>query len=198
MEKPKYKPALLVIDMQTGFTDPKMRLYSPGAVQILSPLNELTAAARRADVPVIWVNQEHRRQLVDFGREADISPIHCVEGTPAVKVRNSLVVGPDDYVVIKRRYSGFYCTDLEVLLRSLNCNTVILTGAATDGCVLATAMDAHARDYYVRVVTEATVTGTDARRDAALEIMSHMQPNLVINQEEAIQQFNADQQSVPV
>ncbi len=192
MQKTNLKPALIIIDMQNDFANSSSRLFVPRAKEIIPFINELTVAARMAGQPVVWVIQQHRHQLIDFGRESDISPVHCVEGRPGAELMDGLIVDKDDYFVIKRRYSGFYCTDLDLLLRSLGCDTVILTGIATDGCVQATALDAQARDYYLRVVCDATATFNDAGRDAALETMSHMQRGVMIDKLEAIKQLKGE------
>lgn len=183
------KPALLIIDMQNDGNKPESRLFVRDAVPMIPVINRLTAAARAAGLPVIWVNQQHRHQIVDFGREADISPVHCVEGTAGVELIDGLVTHKDDYLVVKRRYSGFYCTDLELLLRSLGVDTVVVTGIMTDGCVLMTSLDAHARDFYLRVVSDATATVTEEDHQAALRILSHTQPGVVVTSEEAVKIF---------
>lgn len=189
MPEINFAPALLIIDMQNDFADPQTRLYSPRALEIVPVINELTAAARARGVPVIWIIQQHRRQLVDFGREGDISPVHCVEGTRGAELIEDLEVQDSDFTVIKRRYSGFYATDLDLLLRCLNRNTVILAGIATDGCVQATALDAQGRDYYLRVVQDATATGSQEAHEAAIAAMGRMQPGVVISQQEALAQI---------
>ena len=181
------KPALLIIDMQNDGIKPESRLYTPGALEIIPAINQLSAAARSHSLPVIWICQEHRHQLTDFGREADISPIHCVEETRGAALIDGLVQLPEDYTVIKRRYSGFYNTDLETLLRCLQVDTVVVTGIITDGCVLMTAMDAHTRDFYLRVVTDATATTDDESHQAALRIMAHTQPGVLVNAREGIE-----------
>ena len=182
--------ALLIIDMQNDFADPNTRLYSKRAQDLIPVINTLTGSGRSNNVPVIWVNQEHRRQLVDFGREGDISPVHCVEGTLGAALIAELNYEDTDHTVIKRRYSGFYATDLDLLLRCLNCNTIMLTGIATDGCVQATAGDAQARDYYVRLVSDATYGTGDEASAAAIEAMGRMQSNVVVNSEEALGLLN--------
>ena len=186
MNDKQIQPALLIIDMQNDFVDPNTRLYSEKARSLIPLLNQLTQASRSNNVPVIWVIQEHRRQLVDFGREGDISPVHCVEGTPGAALIEELERADSDYTVIKRRYSGFYATDLELLLRNLGCDTVILTGIATDGCVQATGLDAQARDYYVRAVVDATTGTSDEATAAALGALGRMQPGVLINSDEAL------------
>lgn len=185
------RPALLIVDMQNDFLMPGGRLYNAGARDLIPHINALAAAARAQDVPVIWVIQEHRRQLVDFGREADISPVHCVEGTPGATLVAGMERQDTDFTVIKRRYSGFYATDLDLLLCCLDRNRVVVTGINSDGCVLATALDAHARDYRVTVVTDATGAGVPEAQAAALEMLGRMQPRVVMTAAEVKQQWEA-------
>ncbi len=185
------RPALLIVDMQNDFLTPGGRLHNAGARDLILPINSLAAAARAQGVPVIWVIQEHRRQLVDFGREADISPVHCVEGTPEAALAAGLERRDADFTVIKRRYSGFYATDLDLLLRCLDRNRVVVTGINSDGCVLATALDAHARDYRVTVVADATSAGVPEAQAAALGMLGRMQPGVVMTVAEVKQQWQA-------
>lgn len=180
------KPALLIIDMQNDGVKPESRLYTPGALDIIPAINQLADAARAHNLPVVWICQEHRHQLTDFGREADISPVHCVQNTRGSALIDGLNQDPQDYKIIKRRYSGFYNTDLEILLRCLQVDTVIVTGIITDGCVLMTAMDAHARDFYLRVVSDATATTDQESHEAALRIMARTQPGVVVNSGEML------------
>jgi len=185
------RPALLIIDMQNDFLTPGSRLYNAGARDLIPHISALAAAARAQAVPVIWVIQEHRRQLVDFGREADISPAHCVEGTPGAALAAGLERRDTDFTVIKRRYSGFYATDLDLLLRCLDRNRVVVTGINSDGCVLATALDAHARDYRVTVVADATGAGMPEAQSAALGMLGRTQPGVVMTVAEVEQQWDA-------
>lgn len=184
------RPALLVIDMQNDFLTPGSRLFNAAAQVLLPGINRLTTAARAGSVPVIWVVQEHRRQLVDFGREGDISPVHCVEGTPGASLADGLGQAANDFMVIKRRFSGFFATDLDLLLRCLDRNAILLAGINADGCVLATALDAHARDYYVRVVAEATAGWDDHAHTAALASVDRLQPGAVMHLTEALTFLN--------
>ena len=186
MADQKQRPALLIIDMQNDFVNPNTRLYSKKAKSLIPLINQLTQISRSNNVPVIWVIQEHRRQLVDFGREGDISPVHCVESTPGAALIDELERADSDFTVVKRRYSGFYATDLDLLLRSLGCDMVILTGIATDGCVQATGLDAQARDYYVRAVVDATTGTSEEATAAALGALGRMQPEVLISGDEAL------------
>lgn len=185
------RPALLIVDMQNDFLTSSGRLYDAGAHNLIPLINTLAATARAQNVPVIWVIQEHRRQLVDFGREADISPIHCVEGTPGAALAAGLQRHEADFTVIKRRYSGFYATDLDLLLRCLGRNRVVVTGINSDGCVLATALDAHARDYCVTVVADACNASATEMHGAALSMLGRMQPDVVMTVAEVKQRWEA-------
>lgn len=190
------RPALLIIDMQNDFLTPGSRLFNAGGRRLVPAVNGLAEAARAHGVPVVWVVQGHRAGQVDFGREADISPPHCVEGTPGAALADGLRVRPGDLTVVKRRYSGFFGTDLDQLLRCLGRDRVVLAGINTDGCVLATALDAQARDYGVTVVADATSAGDEAAQGPALAIMGRMQPGVVQTAAEVMQAWAAQPQAL--
>jgi len=78
-------------------------------------------------------------------------------------------------LIVKRRYSCFFGTDLEILLRGLKVETLILTGELTDVCVHYTFVDGHQRDYYVRVLTDCVGGSTMERHEASLEAMKYLQ-----------------------
>ena len=97
---------------------------------------------------MIYANDNFGRWRSDFTSQIQ----HCLEahsrGRPVVEL---LRPDPDDYFVLKPRHSGFYCTALDALLDDLGVQTVILTGFATNICVLFTANDAYLRDLHVVV-----------------------------------------------
>jgi nicotinamidase-related amidase len=187
----KHHTALLVIDMQNDFVGPLAVMKCEGGRDIIPAVKDLICTARSAGVPVIHVIQEHRRQLVDFGRELDVSPVHCVEGTEGARPVKELEPENNDYMVIKRRFSGFMYTDLEMLLRGLGVERVIITGVATDGCVRATAVDAHQMGYYVSVVKDCVAGATSDRHLGALMTLSSLQPEGVIDKDRAVELLKA-------
>src|SRR5699024_12461076 len=79
-----------------------------------------------------------------------------LEGTKGVEIHKDLIPKKEDFVVQKRRYSSFHATDLEILLKGLGVDTVIIAGIATNVCVHATALDAQQRDYNVIVLEDGT------------------------------------------
>jgi nicotinamidase-related amidase len=131
----------------------------------------------RADSnPVILCREEHRRSLIDIGRELDGDEgVHCLEGDPATAVASEIGVRDDDLVIVKRRYSCFFATELDLVLRALKVETVVLAGELTDVCIHYTFADAHQRDYTARVVEDCCGGSSRDAHDAALKAMSYLQ-----------------------
>ena len=82
---------------------------------------------------------------------------------------------PDDYFIRKRRYSCFFGTELEILLKGLKADTLILIGGHTDVCVHYTFVDGHQHDYFMRVVEDVVAGSSRAAHDAALNAMEYLQ-----------------------
>lgn len=152
--------ALIIIDMQYDFLAPGAPIECPGGRDIIPNVQKLRAWAKEQGIPVIYTQEEHRKQKMDFGMELERSePEHCLAGTKGVEIVSELAPESDDYVVVKRRYSGFYLTDLAIILQGLGKSALIVTGAATNICVFATVLDAHQRDLRA-IVAEDCVAGT--------------------------------------
>ncbi len=156
--------ALIIVDMQNDFVREKGPMGSASAREIIPNIVELAKRARGKKVPVIHVIQEHRRQRVDYGLELITAPEHCVEGSYGAKIIEEIdetMNENDDFKVIKRRFSGFMHTDLDLLLRELKINRVYVTGTVAEGCVRATALDAYNLGYYATVVADCIAGGTE-------------------------------------
>jgi nicotinamidase-related amidase len=180
------RPALLVIDMQHDFLDEGVPLEAIGGRDIIPAVAGTVAAARQAGVPVIFTQEAHRPGRIDSGREADPGmgkdyypgatgdealPEHCVEGTRGIEIVEELAPGPGDLRVLKRRYNCFLGTDLELLLRGLQAETLLVTGVDTDVCVLWTVGEAFQLDYHVRVLEDCVAGTSRDAHEAALLIM---------------------------
>jgi nicotinamidase-related amidase len=169
------KIALLVIDMQHDFVDADAPIACKGAKDIVPSIQELTAFARAVGIAVIYTKESHRKQKVDFGLELEYGETeHCVEGTRGIEIIDELYPHDNDYVLVKRRYSGFFATDLDLLLKGLFIDTLVLTGVATDVCVRATAQDAMQLDYRVLVPRECVAGTSEERHSAALEHIGYV------------------------
>jgi nicotinamidase-related amidase len=139
-------------------------------------IRAVVGAARAAGVPVVFVQEVHKRTLGDFGRELDgAEGVHCLEGDPATELADGLQPLPDEYLIRKRRYSAFFATELELVLKSYGARTLVLVGALTDVCVHYTFADAHQHDYHCRVVTDCVGGSSRRAHDAALEAMAYLQ-----------------------
>jgi ureidoacrylate peracid hydrolase len=170
--------ALAVIDVQNDFCAPGGFYHRTGGdtarVQAMIPrLQGLLVEARAAGVPVIFVAAAYdEAYLSSADRErfirlyGQVLPV-CRPGTWGAEFCQ---VAPhrDDRVIVKRRYSPFHGTDLDVLLRSLGIRTLVLAGVATNVCVEAAARDAFMRDYYVVVVSDCTAGRDESFHRAAL------------------------------
>ena len=162
MENSNKKPlvldhaAVLVVDMLQDFVYGALACDRGKA--IVPATARLLDAAREAGIPVIFCNDCH---LPKIDRELEIWGEHAMAGTPGAEVIPELKLCEKDYVVPKRRYSGFFQTDLDILLKELGVNTVIMTGLHEDMCVGHTSADAFQLGYDVVVAKEATDSFTE-------------------------------------
>jgi maleamate amidohydrolase len=150
------RPALLVIDFQTGFTD----LRSPLAGELDSQLaatNALLEPARAADIPVIFSTVAYDTELQEAGIWIRKIPSNrwLVEGSEWVQVDARLSQRPQEMTLVKKYASCFFGTDLAARLISRRIDTLIIAGCTTSGCVRATAVDACSYGFRTIVVEEA-------------------------------------------
>jgi nicotinamidase-related amidase len=158
--------ALLLVDVINDLAFPGSAPLVRQAESMAGPLARLAARARRASVPVIYVNDNFGRWQSDWRKVVQ----RCLRaGAPGRRVVERLQPQPDDYFVLKPKHSGFYSTTLDLLLRDLGVRIVILTGIATDICILFTANDAYVRDYEVVVPRDCVAALTRRRSEFALE-----------------------------
>jgi nicotinamidase-related amidase len=147
-----------------------------GGAERVARTRELVVAARAAGVPPIFIQEVHKRTLLDFGRELDgTETVHCLEGDAATELAEGLEPLPDEYHIRKRRYSAFFATELELVLKSYAAETLILVGGLTDVCVHYTFADAHQHDYHLRVVTDCVGGSSIEAHDASLRAMRYLQ-----------------------
>lgn len=172
-------PVLIVIDIQQDWAFPSSesgiaRMTTPE--DVVAAAERLVAAARTAGVPIVFFQEAHRRSGVDFGREldGDEGP-HCLEGDPGTDLWPTLLPRDGEYHIVKRRYSAFFGTDLQILLRGLRAETLVLVGGLTDVCVHYTFVDAHQHDYHVRVAQDCVIGSNADRHFAALDAMEYLQ-----------------------
>jgi nicotinamidase-related amidase len=159
--RPLQKPVLLVIDMQNDIL--RGRLASPDVVRQLPPaldaIGRLVDSAHSSGVPLVYSRIAFRPGHVDANptSPARLMGYGLLDGDWGAEIIDELQPGPSDYIVTKKRASAFFGTDLDILLRGLEAQTLIVTGGTTNRAVESTVRDAHAHDYHSIVVSDATV-----------------------------------------
>ena len=149
-------PAILVVDMLNDFVTGSLACDRGKA--IVPATAELLDAAREKGIPVIFCNDAH---IAGIDRELKLWGDHAIAGTKGAEVIPELKLSDKDYVVPKRRYSGFFQTDLDILLKELSVKTVVMTGLHAHMCVRHTSADAYCLGYDVVVAKQATDSFTE-------------------------------------
>jgi nicotinamidase-related amidase len=160
---------LLLIDLINDFEFDGADQMFKNTLAIAQPIARLKKNAKAAGIPVIYVNDNFGKWQSDFRKLVD----HCVEDNVKGKPIAQLLRPEErDYFVLKPKHSAFYSTSLDLLLRYLKANTVILTGIAGNICVLFTASDAYMRDLNLLVPRDCIASETEADNQHALAYMS--------------------------
>jgi nicotinamidase-related amidase len=163
--------AMLIIDMINAFDFEGADAMLPRALAAARAIASLKRRARRAQVPVIYVNDNFGRWRSDFRSTL----AHCLhEGVRGKPIAELLKPEEDDYFVLKPKHSGFQFTTLDVLLAHLGAETLILTGVAGNFCVLFTAHDAYMRDFHLVVPSDCVASQTEADDAYALAHMAEV------------------------
>lgn len=193
------KAALLVIDIQasTFIDDSEVRSIAnmEGFKQRMLNSRIAIDKAREVEIPIIYVQEIHRANLIDFGRELDgDESIHCLDNQPETELaKEEMGYQEGDYIIQKRRYSCFFGTDLEILLKGLKVDTLILVGALTDVCVHYTFVDAHQSDYFCRVIEECVAGSSLEAHHASLNAMEYLQTGAIRSLTQTIEAMSEDQ-----
>ena len=154
--------ALLVVDMENDFVAPGAPFETPAGRTMLPQLTRALAFCRAHGIAVIFTTHAHRRDGSDMGLYAHDPRIAAgaalADGSHGVAIYPEVAPRADEIVISKHRYSAFYGTDLDIILRGRGATTVVIAGVTTENCCHATARDAFYRDYQVVVLADATGT----------------------------------------
>ncbi len=184
--------ALLVIDMQRDFCEPggsfdrlgvDLSMYPP----VIPRIAGLVEGARAAGVLVVFVQmtvlpgrlsdspaQIRFNLRLHLASQRSGEPLgYTLDGSPGQEILPELAPAPGDLVVKKYRSSGFWGTNLDLLLRSNGVATVVVSGCTTEGCVESTARDAMFNDYYVVIADDCVASDDRAQHDASMLLMRH-------------------------
>ena len=176
------RSALLVIDIQQeDFREMREDNLNDPAWDCIRNAKRVLDVFRAKKLPVIQIKEVHRPDMVDFGRELDgAEGIHCIEDSPYTDYAKLTYPIQGEYLISKRRYSTFFGTDLEILLKGLHVDTLYLIGGLTDVCIHYTAVDAHQHDYHIKVVTDAVAGSSTEAHHYALRAIQYLQRNALI------------------
>lgn len=167
------KIAVLVVDVLGGEGG-----VVPGLEAMAENAAAIAKAARKAGVPVVFSCDAH---VPGLDKELELWGEHGIAGTDAAQPLALLEAGEGDYIVPKRRYDGFFQTDLDLTLRELGVDTLIVCGADTNICVLQTLAGAYFRTYKTVVAADACGTFLIGTQESGLEYFSRCYDSRVVS-----------------
>jgi len=160
------KTAIIVIDMINDFVTGVFK--SERAIKIIPNIKRLLDFVRKQGIPIIYATDAH---LPNVDSEFEVWGPHATRGSWGAEIIGELKPKKGDFRIFKRKYSAFQGTDLDMLLRELKVDTLILTGVVTDICIQHTAADAFFRGYRV-IVPQDCVEAVDApTQEAAIKFL---------------------------
>ncbi|MDB5526974.1 MAG: cysteine hydrolase [Devosia sp.] len=157
------RTVMIVVDMQNDFVAEGAPMETPAARAMVPTLAASLDACRGAGIRVIYTAHVHRPDGSDLGNfkelDARIATHNAlVDGTAGVDIYPDVMPAPGEHIIKKHRYSAFFGTDLDIILREWQIDTVIISGTTTENCCLSTARDALFRNYDVLFLSDATAT----------------------------------------
>lgn len=172
------KTAVLVVDVLGGSDGP-----TPGLENMAYYAVSIVRAARRAGVPVVFACDAH---LPGIDRELELWGDHGMAGTEGSRPLDAFQVQQGDYVVPKRRYDAFFQTDLDLTLRELGVDTLVVFGCDTNICVLSTLAGAFYRGYKTVVPANACGTFLVGTQEAGLDYFARCFDSRVVTAESVV------------
>lgn len=167
------RTAVLVVDMLNEFCKPGGKMVLPGYEALVGPQRTVIAAARDLGVPIVWVIDCHRTAMRRDREFLKRTP-HCLEGTWGAQVIDDLGARPDEIHVFKRRYSAFFNTDLDLTLKDMAVDQLVIFGVVTNICVRSTVHDAFFHGYQVAVPEDCcAATGPREQASSLYDIATH-------------------------
>lgn len=169
------KTAVLVIDVLggEGGVVPGLETMAENAVRIVK-------AAREKGLPVVFSNDAH---LPGIDKELELWGEHGICGSDAAQPLKTFDLQESDYIIPKRRYNGFFQTDLDLTLRELGVDTLIAFGCDTNICVLQTLAGAYSLGYKTVVPADACGTFLIGTQEQGLEYFSRCYDSRVVDTE---------------
>ena len=160
--------ALLIVDMINALDFPEGRAILTPALAVARRIATLKAIFKQKGRPVIYANDHYGQWQSEFRQIVE----QCgAPGSLGAEIVDRVRPDGDDLFTLKPRHSAFYDTPLPTLLEQRGIRSLTIGGLTAEGCVLATALDAHVRGYTIRVPSNCTASSTAARKAAALTVL---------------------------
>jgi len=184
------QPAIIVIDMLNDFFDKDKNLQSK-KIELCNAINELVNIGRKKHIPIIWVRQEFKQDLSDaFLEMKRKNQSITIGGTKGCQILDELEVNKDDKIIVKKRYSAFFKTSLNEILRKLKIDTLILAGINTHACIRTAAIDAYQNDYEVIIAKECVNSWDKKHHEITLEYLKGSMGMLILSNNQIKRKFS--------
>lgn len=173
--------ALVVIDMENAFIDPASPLCIKNALATVPACGRVIEKARERKIPVFFVNRIYRKNGSDveftryqswLGGDRYLAPGST--GPLSIDVPEEFKPKSGDYTIIKPRFSAFFQTELDLILRRLGIRTVILTGTTTPNCIRTTCYDGLSLDYNILIIEDCCSSNTEEIQRVNMEDMARV------------------------
>jgi nicotinamidase-related amidase len=175
------RPVLIVIDMLNDFLE---RWDVARKEELVGAINNLVGIIRMSGHPVVWVRQEFEPDLRDAFPEMKAKEIHItIKGTAGCRILSQMAFVPSDRVIVKKRYSAFFGTNLDEVLDRLQPDSIVLAGINTHACIRMTAIDAYQRDWPVILASDCIASYDQEHHEISLRYMKDKIAAVMTNQE---------------
>ncbi len=181
----KNKTALLVLDLINEIVHPSGKYSSEGYFDqvtcrdVIHNAKKAIEHARRLEMLVIYVIVGFSENYVEWPKNSPVfrsakTEKRIILGTWGTQIHSSIEPKPHEKIIVKNRINSFYQTNLELLLKNNDIQTVLLTGVSTEFVILSTAMQAHDKDYQVVVLEDATASSHEDLHISAIKILERI------------------------
>jgi len=180
VEGDEMKYAIVIVDMINEFIDGILKIGR--AKELIPKIKSIITYARAHNIPVIYVSDSHLPEDTEF----KVWGPHAITGSIGSQVIDELKPQPNDIVLCKTKYSAFFGTSLDNVLRELGISTLIVTGVATNICIQHTVADAFFRGYDVIVPQDCVDAFTDVDQKAGLDYMKKIYGSKIVTFDEVL------------
>ncbi|SFL85084.1 isochorismatase family cysteine hydrolase [Salibacterium qingdaonense] len=175
----KQKTALVLIDLQKESNFGLIRMDD-----VIANTQTLINACRRENIPIIYTRQINRSDQAGLSKDEplkeDGTPYYYASHTENIEIIDFIAPENSDIVIDKYRWSAFYETSLDLMLKGLGVEDLIIGGVVTDGCLMTSVFDAYFRDYHVHLVKDMCTSSNEGSHMAAMMIMANWVYNLEV------------------